>query len=94
MEKREIEMDNIYSTQDLLEASAIAIFQKPIRLDKNGNHFLFVFNEEAKTIANQYWADTLTGNIRAYANSIKSMKDWLWSGKRKIDMDKRNVGTR
>ncbi|HCJ67504.1 MAG TPA: hypothetical protein DHV62_09370 [Elusimicrobia bacterium] len=89
MKKKELLIEDVYSTRDLFESSAIALFQKPIKLELAGDYFLFVFEKEpAEKIANQYWTGELEGNIRAYANSIKAMKDWLFSKKREIE--KRN----
>jgi len=90
MKKKEFEMNDVYSTRDLFEASAIALQQKPIKLELEGNYFLFVFSKEkAEKIANQYWTGALMGNIRDYAKSISAMKDWIFSKKRELEMDKR-----
>jgi len=90
MKKKELTIEDVYSTRDLFEASAIALFQKPIKLELARDYFLFVFGKEpAEKIANQYWTGELTGNIRAYANSIKAMKDWLFAKKREIENGQR-----
>ena len=90
MKKKELEIEGVYSSRDLFESSAIALYQKPIRLENQGDYFLFVFNKEAEKVANKYWTGELTGNIRAYANSIKALKDWLFAKKREIEIERRN----
>lgn len=79
---------NEYLTKDLFEASAIAITHKPIRLDENKNNkseLIFVFPIECEDTANSFWNGDLNGNLRDYANSVKSMKDWIFSMKRRSD---------
>ena len=78
MKRKEIAIS--YTTRDLFEASAIAVYVKPINLINAGNYFLFEFPKEpAEGLSMKYWAGELTGSYRDYANSMKSLKDWLFS---------------
>jgi hypothetical protein len=83
MKKDEIKLSAGYSTQDLHEAAAIAVFVKPLRLEKTPSHFLFVFpKDQAEGISAKYWTGDLSCSLRAYVLSLQSMKDWLFSIKR------------
>ena len=79
-------MSSEYRTSDLYEASAIALFVKPVELEKAGNFFLFVFKDgKAKAISKLYSERTLTVNATDFVDSVNKMKDWLFSTKRKLE---------
>lgn len=85
MKRRDV-ADMEYRTADLHEAVAISLFQKPIRLELQGDRFIFVFERgKADQIASKYWTGELTGNIRQYVDCLHSTKDWLFSKKREIE---------
>ena len=75
-----------YRTADLHEAVAIALFQQPIRLEYQGDRFFFVFEKgKADQVAQKYWTGELSGSIRQYVDTLRSMKDWLFSKKREVE---------
>lgn len=76
--------NDIYSTKDLPEASAIYCRgQKFLRLEKEDNHFLFLF-QDAKTcqkLANAFLNRELTVDAKTYAESLRTLKDKIFSAK-------------
>jgi len=74
-----------YKTKDIFEASWIYSQKAPLlRLDPDGNYFWFVFaNDEnfTSSLSEKYWRQTATGNIKEYVNSLKSLKDLIFSQK-------------
>ncbi len=84
MKKRQEQIDKEYRTADLHEASALSLFQKPIRLDKEGDRLIFIFSGDTDKLAVQYWSGDLKVSIRKYVDSLRSTKDWLFSRKREM----------
>ena len=85
MKKRQEQIDKEYRTSDIHEASALSLFQKPIRLDKEGDRLVFVFSGDADELAVKYWSGELKASVRKYVDSLRSTKDWLFSKKREIE---------
>ena len=72
-----------FRTRELHEASALALFTKPIRLeyDERLKEIIFIFPSEAKENSNKYWNNELKVDAREYANSFKEMKIRLFAYK-------------
>lgn len=85
MAKKQSVTPKPYLTADLHEAAAISIFQKPISIENSGPRFLFSFPQDpGERLAREYRTGALKGGLQDYANSIRSLKDWLFSEKRKL----------
>ena len=73
-----------YLVKDLYEASYLYSIKQPlIRLEREDNFFWFVFKDKiaCEKLANDYWSSLAMGNIKDYADSIKSLKDRLFAQK-------------
>ena len=68
-----------YETKDLYEASAISLQEQIISLEEVNDHYVFVFNDQARKIADMYWSNKLTGNIFEYAQCVRNLKDRIFS---------------
>lgn len=74
--------DNIYKTKDIFEASWIYSRDIPLLwLEPDGKYFWFVFENKdlVEPIASQYWSQKATGNIKQFVNSLKTLKDLVFS---------------
>lgn len=77
--------DNIYKTKDIFEASWIysqgALLS---HLDPDSNYFWFVFNDKSacQQLSSDYWTQKATGNIKQFVNSLKTLKDLVFSQRR------------
>ena len=78
-------MADEFRTRELHEASALALFTKPIRLEYDAidSKIIFIFPEEAKENSNKYWNNELKVDAREYANSFKEMKIRLFAFKKR-----------
>ncbi len=77
-----MDQDNIYKTKDLFEASWIYSQNIPIlKLEPDGKYFWFVFSEKEKALklSSLYWSQNALGNIKAFVNSQKTLKDLVFS---------------
>jgi len=75
---------DLWKTKDLYEASYIYSQNIPlIGLEGTTKQFFFVFDECHKCVilSQDYWAQKAEGNIKAYANSIRTLKDLVFSKK-------------
>lgn len=85
MARKRAYSSSLYLTADLHEAAAISIFQKPVKLETSGNRFLFAYPQDSgEKLANEYRTGKLKASLQDYANSIRALKDWLFSEKRKV----------
>ena len=77
-------MSEEFKTRELHEASALALFHKPLRLeyDHVEDEIVFIFPEAAKENSNKYWNNNLKVDAREYANSFKEMKIRLFAFKK------------
>ena len=73
-----------FRTRELHEASALALFNKPIRLeyDEREGEIVFIFPAEVKENSNKYWNNDLKVDAREFANSFKEMKIRLFAFKK------------
>ncbi len=73
-----------YKTKDIFEASWIHSQDNPlIRLEPDGKYFWFVFLncETCQNLSSAYWSQKATGNIKQFVNSLKTVKDLVFSQK-------------
>jgi len=82
-----MKMENdIYCTKDLPEASAIySHHQKLLRLEREGNHFIFVFQDRKSCakLANAFLNRELTVDAKTFSESLRSLKDLIFQQKEK-----------
>lgn len=77
--------NNIYKTKDIFEASWIYSQNVPlIKLEPDGRYFWFVFEDKEKAtgLSSSYWSQKATGNIKNFVNSLKTLKDLVFSQQR------------
>lgn len=74
--------DNVYKTKDIFEASWI-YSQNPkfIGLEEDGKYFWFTFDEFplCSELSSQYWSQKAEGNVKQFVNSLKTLKDLVYS---------------
>lgn len=73
-----------YKTKDIFEASWL--YSQNIALlrlepDKSYSYFVFSNSEFCQTLSNDYWTQKAHGNIKGYVNSLKTLKDLVFSRK-------------
>ncbi|OGG24113.1 hypothetical protein A3A79_02870 [Candidatus Gottesmanbacteria bacterium RIFCSPLOWO2_01_FULL_43_11b] len=76
--------DKAYKTQDIFEASWIySQNARLIGLEPNGKYSYFVFDDSTlcEHLSTEYWAQQAVGNIKEFVNSLKTLKDLLFSQK-------------
>ncbi len=76
--------DNNYRSKDIFEASWIYSQNIPfLGLEPDGKYFWFVFENKniVEPLASQYWSQKATGNIKYFVNSLKTLKDFVFSKK-------------
>lgn len=74
----------LYLTKDLAEAAAIQCSgAKLLRLEKEENFYWFVFvnKSHCEQLSNAYWSGGLQVSAKAYADSLKNLKDRLFARK-------------
>ena len=74
--------NNIYKTKDIFEAAWIySNDKKLLNLDPDGKYFWFVFEgqKDCEILSSQYWAQEATGNVKIFVNSLKTLKDLVFS---------------
>ncbi|OFX10636.1 MAG: hypothetical protein A2516_01235 [Alphaproteobacteria bacterium RIFOXYD12_FULL_60_8] len=79
---------NYFRTKDLAEAAALdASGLSPINLEPgpDGRSFLFVFADPAQAldISRRFWSGELQLSARAYSDSLRRLKDRLFSNGRR-----------
>ncbi len=77
-------MRNEYQVKDLYEAAYLYSIKKTlIKLERESNYFWFVFEDTlaCEKKANEYWSGTAVGNIKAYADALKRLKERLFAQK-------------
>ena len=77
-------MKDEHFVKDLYEAGYLQATKKTlIRLERENNFFWFVFQDKAdcEKLAASYWAGTAVGNIKDFADSLKTLKERLFSHK-------------
>jgi len=78
--------NDIYCTKDLQEASAIhSHHQKLLRLEKEGNHLIFVFQDRktCEKLANAFLNRELTVDAKTMSESLRTLKDKIFQQKEK-----------
>ncbi len=73
-----------YKTKDIFEASWLYSQNIPLlRLEPDRSYFFFVFEETGicQQLSTQYWTQHANGNIKAFVNSLKTLKDLVFSRK-------------
>lgn len=73
-----------YKTKDIFEASFI--YSQDITLsslEPDQHYFWFVFTprNEAESLSTSYWSGKATGNIKKFVDSLKTLKDLVFSRK-------------
>jgi hypothetical protein len=71
-----------YKTKDIFEASWLYSQNIPLlRLEPDNSYFYFVFseNDNCLMLSSQYWTQKAEGNIKAFVNSLKTLKDLVFS---------------
>ncbi|HZQ29636.1 MAG TPA: DUF5659 domain-containing protein [Patescibacteria group bacterium] len=71
-----------YSTKDIGEAAALLCASaKLLRLDGESNFYWFVFanRQQCQEISSKYWSSDLLVNAKSYQDSLRSLKDRLFS---------------
>ena len=86
-DKTEMKIENdIYLTRDLPEAAALySLRQKLLRLEKEAEHFIFVFQDKefCQKLANAFLNRELTVDAKTYAESLRTLKDKIFQQKEK-----------
>lgn len=75
---------DLYFTKDLSEAAAIFCKNaKLLRLKQEQNFYWFVFQDKqlCEQLSNSYWAGELQVSAKTYADSLKSLKERVFSRK-------------
>ena len=76
------EEKSLYYTKDLSEAGAILCQgTKLLRLEQEQNFYWFVFQDKnlCQQFSNAYWTNELRVSAKTYADSLKSLKERLFS---------------
>lgn len=76
--------NNIYKTKDIFEASWIYSQNiKLIRLEPDGKYYWFIFEDKqtSEKLSFDYWSQKADGNIKQFVNSLKTLKDMVFSQK-------------
>lgn len=71
-----------YKTKDIFEAAWIFSQQiRLIKLEPGDKYSWFVFDQpsQCQMLSSSYWSQSATGNIRAFVNSYKTLKDLVFS---------------
>jgi len=74
--------DNIYKTKDIFEASFLYSNKIPLLgLEPGGRYFWFKFSQhdECKELSDSYWSQQAVGNIKSFVDSLKTLKDLVFS---------------
>ena len=80
--------DNIYLTKDIHEAAWLLQNRLELRQliaqQNNSSVYYFCFEnrEDSEKLANEFWNKKATGNIKEYAESLRTLKDRLFARKR------------
>lgn len=77
-------MKGEHFVKDLYQAAYIYSVKKPlVRLEKEQGYFWFVFEDKSQCekLANEYWSGKAVGNIKDYADAIKTLKERLFAQK-------------
>ncbi|HUV47038.1 MAG TPA: hypothetical protein VMW29_02790 [Candidatus Bathyarchaeia archaeon] len=73
-----------YKTKDIFEASWLYSQDMPLlRLDPDSRYFWFVFSNlsKCKLMSNAYWTNAAEGKIKRFVDSLKTLKDLVFSRK-------------
>lgn len=74
--------EEIYKTKDIFEASWIYSQNiKLLNLEPDGKYSWFVFNDRPRCekASLDYWSQRANGNIKQFVNSLKTLKDLVFS---------------
>lgn len=74
-----------WKTKDIFEAAWVYSQEIPlIRLDPDARYYWFVFQKKkaCEELSKSYWQRQATGNIKAFVDSLKTVKDLVFSQKR------------
>lgn len=78
---KDVEID-LYFTKDLSEAAAILCSgAKLLRLEQEQNFYWFVLANKSlcEQLSNSYWTGELQVSAKSYADSLKSLKERVFS---------------
>jgi hypothetical protein len=71
-----------YKTKDIFEASWIYSQNiKLLGLEPDAKYFWFVFDNRnlCEPLSSDYWSQKANGNIKQFVNSLKTLKDLVYS---------------
>lgn len=71
-----------WQTKDIFEASWVYSQNVPLlRLDPDERYFWFVFQNKnlCESLSTDYWQQNANGNIKHFVNSLKTLKDLVFS---------------
>ncbi|KKP38930.1 MAG: hypothetical protein UR29_C0010G0033 [Candidatus Woesebacteria bacterium GW2011_GWC2_33_12] len=74
-----------FKTKDIFEASFIYsqdVDLANLELDSNYYWFVFMQKENAEKLSSLYWSGKAEGNIKKFVDSLKTLKDLVFSRKR------------
>jgi len=74
-----------YKTKDIFEASWIYSQGLPLlHLEPDDRYFWFVFGNigKCKSLSDAYWTNAAEGRIKRFVDSLKTLKDLVFSQKR------------
>ncbi len=83
----------IYRTRHLYEASALYSLDVPfLKIEESDRvcWFLFQRSEHCEAVVSRFWSRQLTGDLKAYADAIKTMKDLIFGKERQQDAPMRS----
>jgi hypothetical protein len=75
-------VNNTYKTLDIFEAAWIYSQNiKLLGLEPNGRYSYFLFDNPlaSQKLSIAYWTQSATGNIKAFVNAYKTLKDLVFS---------------
>lgn len=76
------EMEMIYSTKDLSEASFLyASGKKLTKLHKDGKRVWFIFDDRlsCEKLVNAFWSKEAVVNAKEYSDAIRTLKDLIFN---------------
>ena len=76
-----------YKTKDIFEASWIYSQGIPlIRLEPDKRYFWFIFDNltDCERLSTQYWTNSAQGNIKRFVDSLKTLKDLVFSKRTEV----------
>lgn len=72
---------NDYRTSDMYIATYLSLSEKLTRLEPDGNHFVFVFDNltSCEEKVDKYWLGEATIEIKSFVNALKNIKSRVFA---------------